>query len=78
MMGRWSELPIGSASLQDVHDFPTWVVAAKIRMSLKRDTRRDKLGSLGRLLIFDSTSLVKLDQSTPFLRHLADLGMTGL
>ena len=58
-------------------DFPTWVVAAKIRMSLKRDTQRDKLGSLGRLLIFVSTSLEKLDQSTPFLRHLADLGMTG-
>ena len=47
-------------------------------MSLKRETRRGKLGSLGRLLIFDSTSFVKLDQSTPFLRHLADLGMTGL
>ena len=59
-------------------DFPTWVVAAEIRMSLKRDTRRDKLGSLGRLVIFVLTSLVKLDQSTPFLRHLADLGMTGL
>ena len=59
-------------------DFPTWVVAAEIRMSLKREIRRDKLGSLGRLLIFDSTSLVKLDQSTLFLGHLPDLGMTGL
>ena len=59
-------------------DFPTWVVAVEIKMSLKRDTRRDKLGSLGRLLIFVSISLVKLDQSTPFLRHLADLGKTGL
>ena len=47
-------------------------------MSLKRETQRDKIGSLGRLLIFDSTSFVKLDQSTPFLRHLADLGMIGL
>ena len=47
-------------------------------MSLKRETRKDKLGLLGRLLIFDSTSFVKLDQSTPYLRHLADLGMTGL
>ena len=47
-------------------------------MSLKRGTRRDKLGSRGRLLIFDSTSFVKLDQSTPFLRHRADLGMTDL
>ena len=47
-------------------------------MSLKRETQRDKIGSLGRLLIFDSTSFVKLDQSTPFLRHLADLGMTRL
>ena len=59
-------------------DFPTLAVAVEIRMSLKQDTRRDKLGSLGRLLIFDSTSFVKLDQLTPFLRHLADLGMTGL
>ena len=58
-------------------DFPMWVVAAEIRMSLKRDTLRDKLGSLGRLLIFDSTSLLKLDQSIPFLRHLADLQMIG-
>ena len=49
-----------------------------IRMSLKWDTRRDKFGSLGRLLIFYLTLSVKLDQSTPFLRHLADLGMTGL
>ena len=57
-------------------DFPTGVVAAEIRMSLKRETRRDKLGSLGRLLIFDSTSFVKLYQSTSFLCHLADLGMT--
>ena len=30
------------------------------------------------LLIFVSISLVKLDQSTPFLHHLADLEMTGL
>ena len=59
-------------------DFPTEVVAAEIRMSLKRETRRDKLGSLGRLLIFDSTSFVKLYQSTSFLCHLADLMMTGL
>ena len=58
--------------------FPTWVVAAEIKISLRRDTRRDKLGSLGRLFICDSTSLVKLDQSTLFLRHLADLGMTDL
>ena len=57
-------------------DFPTGVVAAEIRMSLKRETWRDKLGSLGRLLIFDSTSFVKLYQSTSFLCHLADLGMT--
>ena len=57
-------------------DFPTGVVAAKIRMSLKRETRRDKLGSLGRLLIFDWTSFVKLYQSTSFLCLLADLGMT--
>ena len=59
-------------------DFPTEVVAAEIRMSLKRETRRDKLGSLGRLLIFDSTSFVKLYQSTSILCHLADLVMTGL
>ena len=59
-------------------DFPTWVVAAEIRISLKRETRRDKLGSCGWLLIFDSTSLVKQDQSTPFRRHQADLGMKGL
>ena len=57
-------------------DFPTGVVAAEIRMSLKLETRRDKLGSLGRLLIFDSTSFVKLYQSTSFLCHLVDLGMT--
>ena len=57
-------------------DFPTGVVAAKIRMSLKRETRRDKLGSLRRLLIFDWTSFVKLYQSTSFLCHLSDLGMT--
>ena len=59
-------------------DLPTWVVAAEIRISLKRETRRDKLNLLGRLAIFDLTSLVKLDQSTPFLHHRADLGITGL
>ena len=59
-------------------DFPTWVVVAEMRMPLKWETRRDNLGSRGRLLIFDSTSFVKLDQSTPFLSHRADLGMTGL
>ena len=47
-------------------------------MPLKRERRRDKLGSLGRSLIFDSTSFVKLDESTPFLHHLADLGVTDL
>ena len=51
-------------------DFLTWVVAAEMRMPLKQETRGDKLGSSGRLLIFDSTSLLKFDQSTPFLRHL--------
>ena len=56
-------------------DFPTWVVAGEIRMSLKQDTRRDKLGSLRRLLIFVSISLVKLDQSTPFLRHLGSANL---
>ena len=56
-------------------DFQTWIVAAKMRMSLKGEVRRDRLGSWGRLLIFNLTSFVKLDQSTPFLRHL---GMTGL
>ena len=59
-------------------DFPTWVVAAEIWMSLKRETRRDKMGSLGRLVIFDSTSFVKLVQSMLFLGHWADLGMAGL
>ena len=44
-------------------------------MSLKLETRRDKLGLLGRLLIFDLTSFVKLDQSTPFLCHVADIEM---
>ena len=67
----------GSDLLLGLH-FLAWVVAAEIRMSLKWETRRDKLGSLGRLLIVDSTSFVKLDQSTPFLRHGTDLGMTGL
>ena len=59
-------------------DFPMWVVAAEMRISLKRETRRDKLGSWGRLLIFNSTSFVKQEQSKPFLPHRADLGMTGL
>ena len=43
-----------------------------------RETRRDKLDSGGRLLIFNLTLFVKLDQSTPFLCHRADLRMTGL
>ena len=47
-------------------------------MSLKRETRRDKMGSLGRLVIFNSTSFVKLVQSMLFLGHRADLGMAGL
>ena len=47
-------------------------------MSLKRVTQRDKLGSIMRFLILDSTSFVKQDQSKPILRHLADLAMTGL
>ena len=59
-------------------DFPKWVVVAEMRMSLKRVTQRDKLGSIMRFLILDSTSFVKQDQSKPILRHLADLGMTGL
>ena len=59
-------------------DFPMWVEAAEMRMSLKRYTRRDKFGSTGRLLIFGSTSFVKQDQSTPFRCHLVALGTTGL
>ena len=50
-------------------DFSTWVVAAEKRMSLKRETQRDRLGSSGRLCIFDSTSLVKQGQSTLFWPH---------
>ena len=48
------------------------------RMSLKQETRRDKLYSRGRLCIFDSTLFVKQDQSMPFLCHRADLRITGL
>ena len=59
-------------------DFPTWVVVAEMRMSLKRETRRDKLGSSGRLHIFDLTSFVKQDQSTSFLLHRANLVTAGL
>ena len=47
-------------------------------MSLKRETRRDKLGSSGRLHIFDLTSFVKQDQSTSFLLHGANLVTAGL
>ena len=57
--------------------FPTWVVAAEMRISLKGDKRRDKLGSSWRLLMFGSTSFVKRDQSTLFCCHLAALGTTG-
>ena len=56
--------------------FPTCIVAAEMRISLKRDIRRDKFGSSGRLFIFDSTSLEKHDQSTPLCRHLPALGTT--
>ena len=59
-------------------DFRTWVVAAEMSMSLKRENQRDKLVSSGRLYFFYSTSFVKQDQSTPFLCHRADFGMTGL
>ena len=59
-------------------DFLSWVVAEEMRISLKWETRKDKLGSWGTLVIFDSTLFVKQDQSTPFLRHRADFGMTGL
>ena len=41
-------------------------------MSLKRETRKDKLGLLGRLLIFDSTSFVINTVSTPFSRSWDD------
>ena len=58
-------------------DFPTQVVAAEMRMSLKQDIRRGKLGSSGRLFIFDSTSFVKQDQSVLFQCHQAFLGTTG-
>ena len=47
-------------------------------MSFKQETQRDKLGSSGRLHIFDSTSVINQDQSMLFLRYQADLGMTGL
>ena len=57
--------------------FSTWVVTAEMRISLKRDIWRDMFGSSGRLLIFGSTLLVKLHQSTLLRRHLAALGMTG-
>ena len=45
-------------------------------MSLKQETRRDKLGSSGRLLFFDSTLFLKQDQSTPFRCYQAVLEMT--
>ena len=57
-------------------DFLTEVVAAEMRMSLKQETRRDKLGSSGRLLFFDSTLFLKQDQSTPFRCYQAVLEMT--
>ena len=58
-------------------DFPTWVVTAETRISLKREMRRDKLGSSGRLFIFDSTLFEKQDQSMSFRPHWAVLGTTG-
>ena len=48
--------------------FPMWIVAAEMRISLKRDIQRVWFGSSGRLSIFDLTFLVKHDQSMP-LRH---------
>ena len=54
-------------------NFTMWVVATEMRMPLKLKTRRGKVGSWGRLIIFDSTSFVKQDQSTSFLCHQGDL-----
>ena len=57
--------------------FPMWIVAAEMRISLKRDIQRVWFGSSGRLSIFDLTFLVKHDKSMPLRHHLGALRMTG-
>ena len=57
--------------------FPTCLVAVEMRVSLKRDIRRDKFGLFGRLFILDSTSFLKHDQSMSLSRHLAALETTN-
>ena len=42
-------------------DFPTWIVAAEMAISLKRDMWIERFDLSGRLSIFDSTLLVKHD-----------------